>query len=52
MTDPDHEAEIDPRLIFFLRAAARYELVEACAMDLDEAFGGLFDDLADTGAAA
>jgi hypothetical protein len=49
-TDLHHEPEVDPRLIFLLRAAARYELVEACAMDLAEAFDGLFD--ADTAGVA
>jgi hypothetical protein len=52
MTDLDHEPEVDPRLIFLLRAAARYELVDACMMDLTEAFDGLFDGLTDTGVAA
>lgn len=34
---------IDPRLAFLARAAARFELVEACAMSLDEAYNGLFE---------
>jgi hypothetical protein len=37
----------DPRAAFLLRAAVRFELVEAGAIDLAEAFDGLgviFDD--------
>jgi hypothetical protein len=33
--------EIDPRLAFLARAAARYFMVEQCEMSLDEAFDGL-----------
>jgi hypothetical protein len=32
---------VDPRLVFLLRAAARFELVEAGQLCLDEAFDGL-----------
>jgi hypothetical protein len=35
------ESQIDPRLVFLARAHARYVLVEACAMTLDEAWDGL-----------
>jgi hypothetical protein len=50
--EPDGErtaqhCAIDPRLVFLARAAARYELVRACAMDLDEAWSGLFDPPSD-----
>ena len=31
----------DPKLAFLARAVARFELVEAGAMDIDEAFDGL-----------
>jgi hypothetical protein len=52
---------IDPRLVFLLRAAARFDLVEAGELSLDQAFGGLLPALelldvekfqADTGRAA
>jgi hypothetical protein len=35
--------QVDPRAVFLLRAAARYELVAAGAMDIEEAVCGLFD---------
>jgi hypothetical protein len=38
-------SEMDPRLIFLQRASARLLLVEACLMDLDEAFDGLVSSL-------
>jgi hypothetical protein len=37
--------QVDPRLVFLLRAAARFELVEAGELRLDEAFGGLTSPL-------
>jgi hypothetical protein len=36
---------VDPRLVFLLRAAARFELVEAGELNLDEAFDGLMSSL-------
>jgi hypothetical protein len=36
---------IDERFAFLARAAARHALVEAGAMDIDEAFDGLVADL-------
>ncbi len=36
---------VDPRLVFLERAAARLLLVDACLMNLDEAFGGLIASL-------
>jgi hypothetical protein len=36
---------VDPRLVFLQRAAARLCLVEACLMNLDEAYHGLVNDL-------
>jgi hypothetical protein len=38
-------SEIDPRLIFLARAAARLDLVETGVMELDEAFDGLVSSL-------
>ena len=35
------DAGIDPKLAWLACAAARFELVEAGAMDIDEAFDGL-----------
>ena len=43
--------ELDPRLVFLARAAARYELVGACAMSLDEAWDG-YSSLQYSGACA
>jgi hypothetical protein len=43
MTDLGHEIEIDPRLIFLLRAAVRFDLVEVGELTLEEAYDGLFD---------
>jgi hypothetical protein len=37
------QGRIDLKLVFLLRAAARFDLVGAGAMDLDEAFDGLID---------
>jgi hypothetical protein len=37
--------DIDHRLVFLERAAARLCLVEACLMNLDEAYTGLVNDL-------
>jgi hypothetical protein len=37
--------KIDERVAFLARAAARHVLVEAGAMDIDEAFDGLVADL-------
>jgi hypothetical protein len=37
--------EIDPKLAWLARAAARFELVQAGAMDIAEAFRGLFAGL-------
>jgi hypothetical protein len=39
------EWQVDPRLVFLLRAAARFELVEAGELCLDEAFDGLMSAL-------
>jgi hypothetical protein len=36
----------DPRLAFLARASARLTLVEACAMEIDEAIDGLVDQCA------
>jgi len=36
---------VDPRLVFLLRAAARFELLEAGELRLDEAFDGLMSAL-------
>lgn len=36
--------EIDPKLAWLARASARFQLVEAGAMDLDEAYDGLVAD--------
>ena len=36
---------VDPRLVFLLRAAARFELLEAGELYLDEAFDGLMSAL-------
>jgi hypothetical protein len=41
----DGACRIDPRLVFLLRAAARFELVEAGQLCLDEAFDGLMSAL-------
>jgi hypothetical protein len=38
-------SEIDFRLAFLQRAASRLLLVEACLMDIDEAFDGLVSSL-------
>jgi hypothetical protein len=35
---------VDPRLVFLLRAAARFDLVEAGELELGEAIDGLFDE--------
>jgi hypothetical protein len=35
------DAEIDARLAFLARAAARFDLVQSGAMNLDEAYSGL-----------
>jgi len=37
--------QIDPRLAFLERAAARLLLVRACLMDIEEAFDGLVGSL-------
>ena len=42
-----HVRNIDERLVFLARAAARYELVKCCVMDLDEAMSGLFEPAGD-----
>jgi hypothetical protein len=39
---------VDSRLAFLARAAARFELVEAGAMDVETAFDGLVDSLSCT----
>jgi hypothetical protein len=39
------DSTADPRLVFLLRAAARFELVEAGELCLDEAFDGLMSAL-------
>jgi hypothetical protein len=41
----DHARPVDPRLAFLLRAAARFALVEAGELDLEEAFNGLMSAL-------
>jgi hypothetical protein len=41
----NHRRTVDLRLVFLQRAAARLLLVEACLMNLDEAYHGLVDDL-------
>jgi hypothetical protein len=38
-------SRVDPRLAFLARAAARFVLVQAGEMTLDQAFDGLFDSL-------
>ena len=40
-TSGENAQEVDPRLVFLLRAAARFELVEAGELCLDEAFDDL-----------
>jgi hypothetical protein len=40
-------AVIDPRLVFLARAHARFILVEAGEMTLDEAFDGLLESVCD-----
>jgi hypothetical protein len=42
------DQRVDPRLVFLARAAARFELVKAGAMDIDEAFDGLVVSLSCT----
>jgi hypothetical protein len=39
--NPKQDLPADPRAVFLLRAAARYELVAASCMDIEEAVGGL-----------
>jgi hypothetical protein len=39
------DQSVDPRLAFLARAAARFELVRAGAMDIAEAYDGLIIDL-------
>ena len=39
------ECQVDPRLVFLARAAARHFLVEQGEMDLGEAFDGLVQSL-------
>jgi hypothetical protein len=41
----DTVRQVDPRLVFLLRAAARFELVEAGELCVDEAFDGLMSAL-------
>jgi hypothetical protein len=41
----DSDSQVDPRLVFLLRAAARFELFEAGELCLDEAFNGLMSAL-------
>jgi hypothetical protein len=40
----DTDGRPDPRLVFLERASARLILFEACLLDLDEAFEGLFQE--------
>ena len=42
---PMVEVELDPKLAFLARAAARFELVQSGEMQIDEAFDGLVVDL-------
>lgn len=64
MSDTD-QTQVDARLVFLLRAAARFDLFEAGEMTIDEAFDDLLpaldaiewnyqstDNLTDTGTAA
>ena len=44
---PERATLIDERLVFLARAAARYELVKCCVMDLDEAMSSLFEPAGD-----
>lgn len=37
--------QVDPKLAWLARAAARFDLVQVGAMDLDEAFDGFVVDL-------
>jgi hypothetical protein len=39
------DQRVDPRLAFLARAAARFQLVQAGTMDIDEAYDGLIVDL-------
>ena len=40
-TEADAPQAVDPRLVFLLRASARWDLVDAGEMTLDEAFADL-----------
>jgi hypothetical protein len=46
IVEADSDCKPDPRLAFLARASARLILIEACEMEIEDAFSGLVDQCA------